>query len=124
MKRAALVVFFAVLIPSAAHAVVPTQEQKTAVIRALDKMTARVQEIELPVGKKVQFGTLTIVARTCRTTLPEESPPESASYLEVTELKMGSEGGVVFKGWMFASSPALSAMEHPVYDIWVTGCKS
>lgn len=115
---------FILLLPSAAHAIVPTQEHKVAVVRALDKMTARVEQLELPVGRKVDFGTLSIVARTCRSTLPEESPPESAAYLEVSEIKAGTQGGVVFKGWMFASSPALSAMEHPVYDIWVTGCKS
>ena len=111
------------LLPFAAHAVVPTQEQPVAVLRALDKMTARVEEIGLPVGKTIQFGNLSIVAKTCRTTLPEETPPESASYLEVSEVNPGAQDVPVFKGWMFASSPALSAMEHPIYDIWVTGCK-
>lgn len=106
-----------------ALAVVPTQEQPVAVLRALDKMTARVEEIELPVGKTVSFGTLALIAQTCRVTLPEEAPPESAAFLEVGEIKPGAADIPVFKGWMFASSPALSAMEHPVYDIWVTGCK-
>ncbi len=110
--------------PSAAFAVPPAQEQKVAVVRALDKMTARVEEISLPVGEAVSFGTLTLKAETCRTTLPEETPPESAAYLVVEETKPDSkETTPVFKGWMFASSPALSAMEHPVYDIWVIGCK-
>ena len=70
------------LLPFAAHAVVPTQEQPVVVLRALDKMTARVEEIGIPVGKTIQFGNLSIVAKTCRTTLPEETPPESATYLE------------------------------------------
>jgi hypothetical protein len=113
----------AVFLPALAYAVVPTQEHPVAVVRALDKMTARVEEIELPVGKNVSFATLNLVAKTCRTTLPEEEPPESAAYLEVSEIKVGGQAGDVFKGWMFASSPALSAMEHPVYDIWVTGCR-
>ena len=113
----------AILLPLTAHAVVPTQEQPVVVLRALDKMTARVEEIGLPVGKTIQFGSLSIVAKTCRTTLPEETPPESATYLEVSEVKLGVQDVPVFKGWMFASSPALSAMEHPIYDIWVTGCK-
>lgn len=113
----------AVLFPFSAQAVVPTQEQPIAVVRALDKMTARVEEMELPVGKKVQFSTLNIVTKTCRTTLPEETPPKSAAYLDVTETKTGAVESPIFKGWMFASSPALSAMEHPVYDIWVTGCR-
>jgi hypothetical protein len=113
----------ALLLPVAAHAVVPTQEQPVAVVRALDKMTARVEEIELPVGHNVQFGNLAIIARTCRVTLPEETPPESASFLEINEVKPGQQDKPVFSGWMFASSPALSAMEHPIYDIWVTGCR-
>jgi hypothetical protein len=111
-------------LPMPAFAVVPTVEQPIAVLRALDKVTARVEEIELPVGKTIQFGSLAIVARTCRVTLPEEAPPESAAYLEIGEFKPGGAGeALVFTGWMFASSPALSAMAHPIYDIWVTGCK-
>jgi hypothetical protein len=114
----------AVLFPFAAHAIVPTQEKTTVVLRALDKMTARVEEIELPVGKTIEFGNLAIVARTCRATLPEEAPPESAAYLEITEFKPGAKIETpVFNGWMFASSPALSAMEHPIYDLWLIGCK-
>ena len=114
----------AAFLPLPAHAVVPTQEQPVAVLRALDKMTARVEEIELPIGKTIQFGSLAIVAHTCRVTLPEETPPESAAYLEISEFKAGAQVETpTFNGWMFASSPALSAMEHPIYDLWVTGCK-
>lgn len=102
----------------------PTQKKPVALVRVLDKMTARVAEMRLPVGETTRFGTIDIIVRTCRATLPEETPPESAAYLEVTEIKVGlREGGPVFSGWMFASSPALSAMEHPVYDIWLTGCE-
>jgi hypothetical protein len=87
-------------------------------------MTARVEELALPIGKTIEFGSLAIVARTCRVTLPEETPPESAAYLEITEFKPGAQSTTtVFNGWMFASSPALSAMEHPTYDVWVTGCR-
>lgn len=121
-RTLAALTLLVVLFPALAHAVVPTQEKPVVVVRALDKMTARVDELELPVGKTIQFGTLSIVARTCRSTLPEETPPESAAYLEVGEVKPGAKDDPVFNGWMFASSPALSAMEHPIYDIWVTGC--
>jgi hypothetical protein len=125
LRRPALVLFlFAAAFPAPARAVVPTVEQPIVMLRALDKITARVEEIDLPVGQTIQFGTLAIKADTCRVTLPEETPPESAAYLEVSEFKPGASGGApVFNGWMFASSPALSAMEHPLYDIWVTGCK-
>jgi hypothetical protein len=120
------------LMATAAQAVVPTVEQPVVQLRALDKVTARVEEIELPVGQTIEFGSLSILARTCRITLPEETPPESAAYLEIVEFRavaqnqpvVQTSGSVpVFTGWMFASSPALSAMEHPIYDIWVTGCK-
>lgn len=118
--------FFSVLallfLPTIAHAVVPTIEQPIAVLRALDKMTARVEELELPIGKPTNFAKLMITVRTCRVTPPEETP-EAAAYMEVSEFKPGEKDTPVFQGWMFASSPALSAMEHPVYDIWVTGCK-
>ncbi len=93
-----------------------------AVLQGLDKVTARVQTIEAPIGQPVHFGTLEIVVRTCRERPPEE-PPESAAFLDIWEVKAGEAAVSRFRGWMFASSPALSAMEHPVYDIWVLDCK-
>lgn len=116
----ALVVGF---LPATARAVVPSVEQSTAVLRALDKMTARVEILEVPIKKPTSFGSLIITANTCRVTQPEETP-ESAAFLDISELKPGQKDAPVFHGWMFASSPALSAMEHPVYDIWLVGCKN
>ena len=112
----------ALALPLTARAVVPTVEKPIAVLRALDKVTARVEELEVPIGRPYKFGTLIITVRACRETPPEDTP-EAAAFLEVSEFKPGENGAPVFRGWMFASSPALSAMEHPVYDIWVTGCK-
>jgi hypothetical protein len=111
-----------------AYATVPTVEQPVAVLRALDKMTARVEELNVPVNQPLRFGDLIITVKTCRVTTPEETP-EAAAYIEVGEFKTGEvkpgdKDTPVFHGWMFASSPALSAMEHPIYDIWVTGCKA
>jgi hypothetical protein len=123
MRKSLFLILAALLLSPPAHAIIPTQVQQAAVVRVLDKMTARVEELELSVGKPVEFGRISIVAQTCRSTLPEETPPESAAYLEVSEIKVGAQAGNIFKGWMFASSPALSAMEHQIYDIWVTGCK-
>jgi len=54
---------------------------------------------------------------------PPEETPESAAFLEITELRSDSDPVSLFNGWMFASSPALSAVEHPVYDVWVIDCK-
>src|SRR4029434_1842179 len=94
-----------------------------AVLQALDKVSARVSVLEVPVGKTVCFGTLEITARACDKRPPEETP-ESAAFLEITDKRPGQAPTTPFVGWMFASSPALSAMEHPVYGVWVLDCKT
>ncbi len=94
----------------------------SAVLQGLDKITARVSEFEAPIGETVRFGSFEIVVRACQKTPPEE-PPESTAYLEITDVRPDEPPSVVFKGWMFASSPALSAVEHPVYDVWITNCR-
>lgn len=95
--------------------------QAVAVLRGLDKVTARTSTIEAPVGETVTFGTLQIVVRYCDKTPPEE-PPEAAAFLQISESKRSEPTEAVFTGWMFASSPALSALEHAVYDIIVVDC--
>ncbi|HTH15209.1 MAG TPA: DUF2155 domain-containing protein [Magnetospirillum sp.] len=102
---------------------VPELSMDLAVLQGLDKVTAHVVTIEAPVGKPVRFGTLEIIARSCKKRRPEESP-ESAAFLDIWELRQNQPAQSVFRGWMFASSPALSAMEHPVYDIRVLDCES
>ena len=92
-----------------------------AVLQGLDKVTARVSTIEAPVGRIVKFGALEIIARTCDKRPPEETP-ESAAFLDIWEVRPGEPAASLFRGWMFASSPALSALEHPVYDVWVLDC--
>lgn len=94
-----------------------------AVLQGLDKVTARISEIEAPIGRTVRFGALEIVARRCHSRPPDETP-ESAVWLEIDEVKPGEARTRVFAGWMFASSPALSALEHPVYDVWIVDCRS
>jgi hypothetical protein len=95
-------------------------DQPWAVLQGLDKITARVRRLPIKVGGAVNFGTLTIQVDTCRKAPPED-PPESAAFLKITDHR-GDSSQVAFQGWMFASSPALSAMDHPVYDIWVLDC--
>lgn len=92
-------------------------------LRGLDKITARVTTFDAPIDEPVRFGTLEIVARTCAKRPPEE-PPETTAFLEITEIKPGEQRAPLFTGWMFASSPALSALEHPVYDVWVIDCRT
>ncbi len=92
-----------------------------ALLQGLDKTTARVSTFEAPVDGTARFGTLQITARACRKKPPTE-PPESVAFLEIVDIRPDSPAVEVFSGWMFASSPAVSALEHPVYDVWVIDC--
>ena len=92
-------------------------------LQGLDKVTARISTFDAPVGETVDFGTLQIVVRTCDKRPPEETP-ESAAFLDIWDRRPDEAAVSVFRGWMFASSPALSAMEHPVYDVWVLDCRN
>jgi hypothetical protein len=106
----------------------PAQAETIAVLQGLDKTTARISRIEAPVGASVHFGRLIITVRACVKHSPEEEP-ESAAFLQIDELHLGENGAApapqrVFSGWMFASSPALSALENPIYDVGVLDCKT
>ena len=93
-----------------------------AVLRGLDKVTGRINTFSIPVGQTGQFGKTFVVPEACYTRPPEESP-ENSVFLYVFEKSLKGENIELFKGWMFSSNPALSSMEHPVYDIWVIGCE-
>ena len=100
-----------------------TIAEPVALLQGLDKITARVSKFEVPVGTPVRFGTLSIRVRDCEKSPPEEAP-ESAAFLEIDEIRPGEANLRVFSGWMFASSPALSGLEHPVYDVNVLDCRA
>lgn len=91
------------------------------IVRALDKVTARLTTLRLPEDEPVSFGTLEITARHCYSRPPEE-PPETFAFLLIDDMQ-DEESERVFSGWMIASSPALHALEHPVYDVWVIACE-
>src|SRR5262249_46645525 len=86
-------------------------------------VTGRAIDISAPAGVAVPFGSLAITVRYCYTVPPEE-PPETSAFLQIDDGKPGETKKRVFSGWMFASTPALNGLEHPVYDVWVITCKT
>jgi hypothetical protein len=97
--------------------------EPTAIIQGLDKVAARVSRFEAPVGHVVRFGKLLVLVRDCERSAPEDRP-ENAAFVEIAEGRPGETGERLFTGWMFSSSPALSALEHPVYDVTLLECKA
>ena len=97
------------------------REMGMAVLQGLDKVTARISTLTIPLERTERFGTLEVSVWACRKRPPEE-PPESAVFLTVVERRRDAPPVRLFQGWMFASSPAMSALEHPVYDIWALDC--
>ena len=95
---------------------------KIAVFAALDKVTARISKLEVPLDQTVQFGALKLTARSCFTRPPTEAPKTTA-FVEVQEIKLDGTEQPIFNGWMFAQSPGLHAVEHPVFDVWLTDCQ-
>ena len=116
---AALVVFSSVWEAGTVRA----ESYSTAVLQGLDKVTARISTLKARVGDSVRFGTLDIIVHHCDKRPPEETP-ESAAFLDIAEIRPAQAAVTLFRGWMFASSPAISALEHPVYDVWVIDCRN
>ena len=101
----------------------PPQSGTELTMRGLDKITGRPTAISAPIGKPVHFATLTITARYCYSTPPSETP-ETTAFVQVEEHRPDQPGRRVFSGWMYASSPGLNALEHPLYDVWVISCNN
>ena len=98
-------------------------ENQVAVFAALDKITARISRLEIKLGDTVKFGALKVTPRVCYSRSPTE-PPKTTTFVEVQELQLDGSQKKLFSGWMFAESPGLDAVEHPVYDVWLTECLS
>lgn len=92
-----------------------------AQMQAMDKITGRVSIIEVPVGGEVKFGTFSVVVRSCKTN-SEGEIPENYAFVDVTDKTFDKEEFNIFKGWMMSSSPAVHAVEHPIYDVWLLKC--
>ena len=93
-----------------------------AVFSGLDKITGRIISFDVAINETVQFGALQVTPRVCYTRPPTETPNTDA-FIEVDEITLQGEIRRLFTGWMFAASPGLHAIEHPIYDIWLSDCK-
>lgn len=100
----------------------PAGYYDVAVLQGLNKVTARISQLETPVGTSVRFGNLEIIVKHCWQSAPNERP-ENAAMLEIFDRKPDEAPVVAFNGWMFSSSPSLAGLEHPVYDVTVLQCE-
>ena len=94
----------------------------TAVFHGLDKITGRIITFEVAINETVQFGALQITPRVCYSRPPADKPQTDA-FAEVDEIDDKKQEKRIFSGWMFADSPGLHGVEHPIYDVWLTDCK-
>jgi hypothetical protein len=106
-------------------AAAPAYAQR-AVVRGLDKVTGHASDYTLTIGRAARIGSLEVIARTCNKNAPEETP-EVRIFVDVFDHVRGAEGQEerrpLWSGWLFASSPSLSALDHPSYDIWAIDCR-
>jgi hypothetical protein len=109
--------------PAEARPPAPPQGGTALVMRGLDKITGRPTSIMAQIGKPVQFATLTITARFCYSTPPSETP-ETAAFVQIEDRRPDQAARKIFSGWMYASSPGLNGVEHPLYDVWVISCNN
>jgi hypothetical protein len=103
-------------------AVAQRLENRVAVFAALDKVTATIKRLEVPLNETVEYGALKVTPRVCYSRPPTEAP-KTTSFVEVDEVQLDGQQKRIFSGWMFAESPGLNAVEHPVFDVWLTGCE-
>lgn len=105
------------------HAYAEPIKNPVAVFSGLDKITGRIIKFDVLIDETVQFGALQVTPRNCHTRPPTE-PENTISFVEVDEITLANKIQRIFSGWMFASSPGLNAVEHPVYDVWLIDCKA
>jgi hypothetical protein len=106
----------------AAPALADKVANPVAVFSGLDKITGRITSFDVYMDETVQFGALQVTPRACYTRPPTEAPQTDA-FVEVDEITLNRQVQRIFTGWMFAASPGLHAIDHAVYDVWLTNCK-
>lgn len=109
--------------PATPPAPPPRVENPIAVFSGLDKITGRITSFDVHVDETRQFGALQVTPRACYTAPPEETP-KTDTFVEIDEVTLDRDIRRIFTGWMFADSPGLNALEHPVYDVWLRECRS
>lgn len=95
---------------------------RVAELSGIDKITGRIITFDVYVDETVQFGALQVTPRVCYSR-PPTVPPKTTAFMEVDEITLDRKIRRIFTGWMFADSPGLNAIEHPVYDVWLKDCK-
>jgi hypothetical protein len=95
---------------------------KVAVFSGIDKITGRITSFDVYIDETVQFGALQVTPKVCYSR-DETEAQKIDSFVEVDEITLDRKVRRIFTGWMFADSPGLNAVEHPIYDVWLTGCK-
>lgn len=96
-------------------------DNQVAIFAALDKVTARISKLEVPLNTTTKFGSLKVTPRACYSR-PATEQPKTDAFVEVDEVQLDNSEKKIFSGWMFAESPGLNAVEHPVFDVWLTSC--
>jgi hypothetical protein len=98
-------------------------ENAVAEFSGIDKITGRIITFDVYIDETVQFGALQVTPRVCYSRTENEAPG-SNTFVEIDEITLDRKIRRIFTGWMFADSPGLNAVEHPVYDVWLKGCKA
>jgi len=117
--RALLLAATAFGLIASAHA----DTRPTLLLRGLDKITGRAFDIVAPLNTPVKFATLTVTARFCYST-PQSETPETAAFVQIDDARPDRPMKRIFSGWMYASSPGLNGMQHPLYDVWAIFCRT
>jgi hypothetical protein len=118
----AIVLAVVAMLPAAALAQ-RWEQQRVAELQALDKVTARVSTLRVPVGQPASFGTLTVTVRACQAR-PADEVPDASAWIEIADSRPPTNGAPVFRGWMFANAPGVNMLQHPVYDIRLIECRA
>ena len=124
LKNTLRSILFALLASVLLHSIANAEKIKNtvAVFSGIDKITGRIITFDVYIDETVQFGSLQVTPKVCYSR-PSTEAPKTTSFIEVDEITLERKIRRIFTGWMFADSPGLNAVEHPIYDVWLVNCK-